>query len=191
MNIKNLAISVLAVVVIGLGSFSVGQHQGTEAQIREAVAEVVSKANTVFGSLTGPDISSPYLAINGLTHEYRAKVLDTATSTPCSFQSPAGTSTLVFASLQITTGTTTDTTEWDIAKATTPFATSTIISRFSVPAGTATLVASTTAASGALPAVDDITTLAPNTYLVWKYGGTVVAGTNKLLGQCRAEFIVD
>lgn len=154
----------------------------------QAVREVVK-----FGALSGPDIASPYLAISGVRYEYRSKDLGTSTSTPCSFQSPASTSTLSFASATIKVSSTTATT-WTVAKATTPYATTTKLGKFAIGSGVqATMVASTTRPSTGLEELleDDILVFGPNQYLVWGLAGLNDAfDATKLTGQCKAEFIV-
>lgn len=144
-----------------------------------------------FGSLTGPDIQSPYLAINSVRHEYRGASLTLATTTPCAFQSPAATSTLVHASLAVTVASSTATT-WTVAKASSAFATTTRLGTFSLSSGSlGTMIASSTqtSVSGDAKVVDDVSVFSPNTWLVWSKAGDTPAGTG-LGGVCRAEFIV-
>lgn len=151
----------------------------------------VKTVQSPLGSLTGPDIQSPYLNVNSVRHEYRGMNLTLATTTPCALQSPSATSTLVHASLAVTTASSTATT-WTIAKASTAYATTTRLGTFSLGSGAlGTMVASSTqtSVSGDTKTVDDVSVVAPNTFIVWSKAGDTPAGTG-LGGVCRAEFIV-
>lgn len=97
----------------------------------------------VFGALTGPDISSPYLSINGIRRTYSRMPFSQATTTPCRFQQPAGKAYLEFAVANITTATTTSTGVWTIATSTAsvPFATTTpLLTAFSIAPNSSTTI---------------------------------------------------
>ena len=67
---------------------------------------VVEKAVQTFGG-TSPEFSSPYLQINGVREWYvNVPTADLTSSTLCSIQSPAATSTLVHSSFRIAGGNT-------------------------------------------------------------------------------------
>lgn len=149
-------------------------------------AYVFPSVQTYLGSVVGPELLSPFFSVDGVKHEYRKAKFNTATTTPCALKSPAATSTLAFASAQVTTASSTATT-WTLAKATTAFATTTLLNTFSLGSGVlGTMVATSTT----VVAVDDQTVIAPNQYLVWGVAGTAVSDVTKLNGVCQAEFIV-
>ena len=84
---------------------------------------------------TSPEISSPYLVVNGVTQWYYSEPMKTATTSLCSIPYPAGTSTLEYAAWDITTGTTTAATI-DLATSTTKYSTTTnLVSATSVASG--------------------------------------------------------
>lgn len=144
----------------------------------------VPKQDQKFGALTGPDIYSPYLSVNGVTRFYVSGTFTGATTTPCSMQAPSATSTLQFASWQITVGTSTAATI-DLGTSTTRYATST------------NLVAAKSVASGAQGyaywsplggSVDDAK-MAPNTWVNVKTAGAGLSGYT-YTGTCEAVFQV-
>lgn len=142
----------------------------------------VPKQEQKFGSLTGPDINYPYLSVNGVIKYYTSQPFSAATTTPCSIQAPASTSTLQFVSWQITTGTSTAATI-DLGTSTTRYATTT------------NLVAAKSVASGAQgyaywsPAggsVDDAK-MSPNEWVNVKTAGAGLSGYT-YTGTCKAVF---
>lgn len=142
-------------------------------------------ATKSFGSLAGPDIPSPYLNWGGV-QEYRASSgLNQASTTVCTLQSPAATSTLQFASVQITGATTTALT-YSIARDPQVATYGTAIGTDYIVAGGAqdTIIASTS------PAAGNAVRFAPNTYLNVKYAGANGA-LNVLVGSCKAAWNVD
>lgn len=149
-------------------------------------APVVENA---FGALAGPDIPSPYL-MWGNVREYRGgQALTQATTTPCAIQSPAATSTLVELGVKVDVASSTVSTRWDIAKATTAFATTTAIGTLqNIPAGAqAFFHASTSPAAGA------VEVFAPNTWVVIGVRDGITPGTAGTgfvpVGRCQASFI--
>lgn len=171
-NLTNKIIGVVAVLalVIGVASYS---KNGSNP-----VSQMV-------GSVTGPEVFSPFFTINGVRQEFRKQGLVSATTTPCAIKSPASTSTLVSSRLNISTATSTDGV-FTFATSSTPFATTTVLFTFGQPANltrTFQFIASTTNASGTAQ------TVAPNTYFVfgvsglpygYTYGGTCDAIFNAL-----------
>lgn len=163
---------------------------------------VVENVTKQFGG-TSPDIASPYVDFGGLRHWYFTGNFNQGSTTLCSFQSPLSTSTLIYASATITTGTTTALV-FDIAKASTPSATTTLFGSYSVSASTlGTIVASTTpqglqtfgldptivfAASVASSSANLGNTYQGAQFLNFKEGGAN-GTTNVLTGSCKAEFI--
>lgn len=136
------------------------------------------------GALASPDIPYNWFSFGDVRRFAYTQTLNQASTTVCSFLSPASTSTLISASLQITTGTTTQLL-WDIAKSTVPDATTTAIgTSFTVASNKqATIVASTTPTAEA-------TTIEPSRYLNFKYGGAN-GSLNVLVGTCKATFEVN
>lgn len=172
---------VLAVIILALTGLLIVN--------RQPVAE------KPIGALPGPDIYFPYLAVNGVSTFYHSAEFNNASTTLCSFKSPAATSTLVFGSTKIRTGTTTAI-ALEIGKSTLYDATTTRISYVTLGSlAQVTLgafVASTTGSYGSLgqqhTADETDLIFAPNTYLNVKYGATK-GSLNVLKGTCKAEFI--
>lgn len=134
------------------------------------------------GSVASPDFMTDWIRVGGVQHVFRSKALGTSTTTPCSFVSPAATSTLRHASLSISTASSTATT-WTLARATTPYATTTLeVAAFTLGSGTLnTFIANASS-----------TPVSPNTYLVWGLAGLNGSfDATKLNGVCNAEFTVD
>lgn len=147
------------------------------------------KDGSVFGG-TNPDIISNYLRW-GDTASYKQQAVlsnaSAATNTPCILTSPAATSTLVFAQLSLSTGSTTAT-GWFASKGTgTGEATTTANQLGSYAIGSATL--GTMTLRPALSTVDPVSVFAPNSKLVWTISGTAIANTANFNGTCNAEWI--
>src|SRR3990167_6033789 len=106
MNNKNLAVTGLAVlaVIFGVSYLKVT----TVTNVVNVPEQQISQQNEPqYGAFPGPDVNSPYLAVNGVETYYYSSRLNQASTTICSFKTPAATSTLQNASVKITTGTTT------------------------------------------------------------------------------------
>jgi len=133
------------------------------------------------GAISGPDISSPHLSVNGVETHYFSSGLNQASTTLCSFKLPNATTTITHASAQIDTGTTTVIVlEWGHSAQ--YDATTTSLGLLNIPSGAKeTLVASSTGAGNF-----ENTTAGPDRYLNLKYGGALGA-QNALVGRCRAE----
>jgi len=150
-----------------------------------------------FGSASSPSVIDGNMDVNGVQTVYRSSGLNQASTTICSLKSPAATSTLVFGSVKLTTGTTTAI-ALELAKDTTYAATTTRISYDVLASGVqetlTAFVASTTGTYGALgqyhTADEQDLVFAPNTYLNAKYGGAA-GSLNVLVGSCKAEFVVN
>lgn len=173
---RNLWIAVVVVIIAVIWIGVSYPKTPTEISIDKIVNEVKAKLN--FGSLTGPDIQSEYLCVNGVCRYFYKTPLAQSTSTVCAIKSPAATSTLSSGSLHINVNTTASTAV--IGKATTAFATTTKLGQAGVAAGAElNLVASTS------PITDGATTFSPNTYLVASLEGS---GLVNLTGTCQAIF---
>lgn len=160
---------------------------------------IVQPIQTQFGG-TSPDISSPYVDFGGVRHWYATASLNQASTTVCSLPAPLATSTLVFASVSITTSTTTNTV-WDFGKSQGTAATTTVLSSTALTGGLmGTIVASTTTA-GSGPdspvvfgaAVASTSSNLGNIYVKQNYLNVIYGGTqgalNVFTGSCKAEWI--
>ena len=145
----------------------------------------------------GPDILNPYLSVNGLSTFSYSSGMNQASTSLCSFRTPAATSTLVYATATFRTGTTTALLlEW--GKSESPSATSTSLGVTRLGDGTlrelATFRASSTPADFAVTASaggkDPQFVFAASNYLTLKYGGAR-GDLNVLAGSCKAEFKVN
>lgn len=145
------------------------------------------------GSLTSPDITSPYMSVNGITSWYARIDLTNAvaaTTSPCFIQTPNATTTLENSDLNVKTSSTTATT-WFLVNASTRTvfvgATTSVASSFSLASGAVgsfTYSATSTNANG----IADHGIFAPNTYLAWYMIGSAAADTTKFNGTCQAKF---
>lgn len=172
-NIK-VIIGALALIVAALA----GSYSGS------FVASVPVPVDNVLGAFPSADINSEYLSVNGVTTFYRTSGLNSASTTLCSFRTPNATTTLTYASIQATTGTS-STLYLDIAKhASNPTATTTVLRGTQTLTGNFTVVASSSPnGNGADPV------FAPQQYLNFIYtsvGNSLTANT--LVGKCYAEF---
>ena len=118
------ALSVVALVFSGVAYF----RPPTLVE-REIVKEVVKE----LGAFPGPDISSPYLTVNGVTTWYYESNFLIGTSTPCAFQLPVATSTILSWGFQQLTSTS-SAVEWTIATSSASGATTTVLTKVTAPA---------------------------------------------------------
>lgn len=142
----------------------------------------VPRQETRLGSVSSPDIQSPYFSFGGV-REWGARTdnLTQATTTVCALQAPAATSTLNFASIQFKVSSTTASLV-TMARAATAFATTTSLGTVSLTAnGQGMLVASST----------QLYQFPPNSYLVVGMQDTTAdatAGTFSPTGTCQATW---
>lgn len=135
------------------------------------------KSAQTFGSVSNPDIASPYFSFGGVKHWAYRQVMTTG-STTCAIQAPVATSTLVGATASFTN--IASTTVMEIGMDQFAFATTTSISKTTVTGGTqAQIVASSTASTLIVP---------PNYYINTKVGSGAIAGTTNTAGVCIAVF---
>lgn len=143
------------------------------------------------GSLTSAGSS---ISVSGVSETWLSSAISNASTTICSFTSPAATSTLAFASVNIGTASTT-VMYVDIAKGLASMATSTQFgdtyrTTASIPA---VITASTTSALG------ENLVFMPSTKLVVKYSTATavycnpngLTTCNSLVGTCKAKFITN
>ncbi len=77
------------------------------AGLYNGVRTVAPDVNNALGALAGPDIASPYLSWGGVRDWATENAMNTGTTTVCSIQSPAATSTLSKASFTVSLASTT------------------------------------------------------------------------------------
>lgn len=183
MNIKNILLTVVIAGVVSVISASVIRSEKVVQEVKE---------KTSLGALSSPDIASPYLSFGNVRRYAAGATLNQASSTLCSLLSPASTSTLVSAGIQITTGTSTavalEIGKGAITSTTTRFAYRVLAS--GVQATLTAVTASTTATGGSAGSTfttEPDAVFAPNTYLNFKYGGAPGA-TNTFVGGCTATW---
>lgn len=97
------------------------------SQYYPAMAQPVEEDRSgILGSVTGPDLYSPYQGVNDVkTYTIRQRML-AATTTPCSIKAPTASTTLMWWGYQIYSGTSTAATAV-LATSTTPYATTTAL----------------------------------------------------------------
>lgn len=180
-KIKNIAMMVAVAVIISLGIVFVTQPPQQPPLTPKAVQ--VGAAS--------PILPYPYFGFGGATLWAAKDTFDQTSRTACSMQSPEATSTLLFASAQIETGTTTALV-WEWGKGTSVTATTTSLGRYNTASNvTGTLLASTTIASGltyeVTPAQVFGYSTSTDTYLNLNYANA--SASNVLVGTCYAVWV--
>lgn len=102
MNKNNIIVTVLLTIALVLGASAV--LKSTKVEVVKV--EVPTEVSTV-GSVTGPDIYSDYMSVNGSILYVRRQNLRSATTTVCSILTPPATTTLQSATVELKSGTTT------------------------------------------------------------------------------------
>lgn len=171
MDIKNIAVSgivALVVALVGVWGFA------PESQI--------VKEYTNLGAAASPDIQSDWLRFGGVTRfAYATNNLNQASSTVCTIQSPAATSTLVSGGIRFDVA---SSSQWlvEIGKGAHSNATTTLLGTGIIVAnGQGTILASSSAGLG----VDPVQVFAPNTFFNVK---APTAGGGTPSGHCHAVF---
>ena len=168
-------------VLIGLGVLIIlglGMYYPKNNPVIQQVTEYVGGNSNYIGDCYNN---------NGVEECYYRTPLNFASSTICSIKSPLATSTLLFGSVTLTTGTTTAFII-DIARAakTNTTATTTLLdATLNVPTtGLGTFLASTTPIANII--------FAPGQYLIAKIAGASVLGdVSTLRGVCTAKFLIN
>lgn len=139
-----------------------------------------SNGTPSLGALAGPDIISPYLRWGGVaTYAARVDTMNTASTTACSIQSPAATSTLELGSGANFTVSSTTATAVRVYKASYPATATTFLFGANIAANAQGAVVATTS-------TDDFV-FAPSTWVnIVLSGGT---GTFSPTGACQAKFV--
>lgn len=149
------------------------------------------RGNTVIeritaGAVSSPDILSPYFSYGGVRHWAGKQSMAQATSTFCAIQAPAATSTLIWATANFTTSSSSAQTVV-IAKASTPYATTTLLGTLAIAANAQGLVVATTTNTNATDWQYGI--IAPNAYITVGWSGALGGGVNSApVGTCAAGF---
>lgn len=162
-NVKNLVVVGIAVAALVLGFLG------------------YTREVPPFGAVGGPDINSPYLNVNGITKFYFSSGLKTATTTVCSFKTPAATTTLITyeTAIKFTTSSTTAAQIY-IAKGANSNASTTVLGQATLAAnGQGVVVATSTPVDG----LDEDRTIAPNQYINFSMNGG--NGTFSPVGVCQ------
>ena len=175
MNIKNISL-VLVSVLLAVGISTVIQKDGTTEKI-------IERTQTL--GVSGPEINSDYVIIGGVPTWYRYSASPiAATSTICSLQSPAATSTLKSATFD-TSFASSSALLVEIGVGANSNATTTRLAMWTLPAsGKVTLNATTTALETTL--VDGI--VAPNRYVNFNIAGVGGTSGSAPTGSCSAVF---
>lgn len=174
MNKQILTLSVLlAVITVSLG-FYIGKVT------THVPVQVESKS---YGATGSPDIASPYFSYGDIRHwAGRTTALVQASSTICSIQAPAATSTWTGGSIRFTLAST-SAVSVELARSTSPDATTTLIgTKFAIGASaTPEIVASTTASASGDPII-----FGPNQWFVVKVMGSGNNAGSVPTGVCQA-----
>lgn len=194
MDYKAIGLALVA-IVIAIGAYL---HGGST--IVKNVGGIGTSCGGSISCVLGDFLASGSLYLGGNDPSTSAQIvagrrsLSQATTTVCSIQSPAATSTLVYAGIQMNVSSS-SAEILDIAQATTAYASTTKIgTTYNVAAGAqATVVASTSPAAGAA------TLFAPNTFLNFKtQGGTTGEAASAAAsagyvptGACSFEFLLN
>ena len=115
MNTKNILIAVGILLALGLGVFNFVRP-----------VQLIQNENQEVGAVVGPNLYNPFWNVNDVFLYPMSKTMTKSTTTICAFKSPNATSTLMIASANFSTGSTTNATV-SIAKSSTAFATTTNI----------------------------------------------------------------
>ncbi len=150
-------------------------------------AYMFPQVQKMVGAIPGSDLQSDITIGNTPFRAIRQKLV-LATTTPCAIKSPSATSTLLSAGVSVTVASSTATV-WTIAKAANQYATTTRLAVFSLGSATQGTMVATSSYLGAVPAVDDLQVVAPNSFIVISKAGDTPAGTG-LGGTCSAMFQV-
>lgn len=163
MDTKNIVISIVAVLGLLAGSF--------------ALLKPSTPTPQSLGSVASPNITSPYLCVNGICDWYSRVAIAATSSVIASIPFPAnvGTSTVEFADCSITANGMTGTQLLDISTSTTPFGSST-------PA----LIYAHSIASGAK---DNVTWEAASTTNARLIGFSGITGENQVYGTSSTEYL--
>lgn len=172
MTIKNHIISVCLGLIVVLGGW-IATHQSAPTDTKQSANQ--------YGSVSSPDISSPYISVNNLQTWSATFPMVQNSSTTCQYQTPPATTTLTAFSYRFGLASTTSAII-EMGKSAGPDATTTLFgTTFTIAAGAqATVEASSTNGSAG-----DLMILAPSTWLAVKMGGGAAGSVPT--GSCNFE----
>ena len=177
---------VLAVLLSVVAYFSQPDVNSVGERV-STLEKVVNGFQSMLGATPGTDFTENCISVGGVRQcSYSQNFASgAATTTACSIRTPAATSTLQFASGNLTTATGTALL-WEWARSdNSNAATGTLLATVSVGADAkATILASTTFQS---TQVDPTVVFPPSSYLNLKWGGAALG--NQIQGRCKASFI--
>lgn len=156
------------------------------------LSNVIEDVVERLGAVASPVLTSPFFQVNGVREWSYSEAFTTASTTACSFRTPQNsTTTLVYASLKVTTATTTAT-QWEFGKNNTTFdATTTRLGLVLVPTSVQITAVASTSPSNATQ--DSDLQFAPGAYLniKWIANGvpSCTANCTTMVGLCKAKFI--
>lgn len=210
----NILLPIVSLVIVGIMFLSISAVRA-EVSVMDRLLQIagnvwgnrlpIPEAGEIsFGAMPGSEIFTEFFTVNGITTWYkRHDGLKAASTTPCALQSPAATSTLQFASIQLDVSTT-SISIIEIAKSVSTDNTATTtkigsVTTLSASATNVSIVASTTPsgtnafADGADAGKVGSLIFAPNEWLVFKMipddtDGDGTPGTVSPTGVCQAEF---
>lgn len=173
---NNYLASMSLVVTVLLGAY-VFTHQ---------TAPVVKEINT--GALSSPDIASPYLSFGGVRFWAATQSPTAASSTVCSIQSPAATTTLEAATVRIDSSAA-YLVQYELGKATTNYATTSRLALFDIAANAQAAIIATTTTSGGV-ALTNVTDniIAPNSFINLRISTSTASAAFAPTGRCSAVF---
>lgn len=161
-NKKNSFLTIGVLLAIVLSGFAIASSGSDVKPI-----EVVKPGEPQVGAVTGPDLYSPYFNVNGSYMFVDRKAMRSATTTVCSMLSPNSTTTLVSATVDIKSGTTTAML-LEMGRASTRFATTTLMARLAMASSAVpTIVATTTSLTDLIIAPNSLV----NVNIAGAYGG--------------------
>lgn len=169
-------------VILGIFTVYVAFAHTSYVQSKNNQLQQVAVVGQQTGSVSGPDISFPYLGINNLITYYNHIVMNVGTTTLCAIKSPAATSTIELATWNVSVGTSTAA-SIDLGYGSTPYATSTNLT--SATALSSNAIGNTTW----YPTSGTGSVIGPNTYVLVKTAGAGLSGYT-YRGTCNAEFTV-
>lgn len=167
---SNKILTALVLIVVASFGFYIGKvttHEPTKA--------------IQAGSVSSPDVTSPYLSFGGVRSWAYSPDFRTATSTLCSIQSPAATTTLVSFTANFATAAVSYANDYQAGNAATSQATTTNLGKITVAAnGLGTLVATSTSLT------DNI--IPPLTFVNLRVSTTTASSSYAPTGKCNVVF---
>jgi hypothetical protein len=178
-EIRNTVIGSIAATVLVLGIIFFARTEPPTIQVNVPQPEVP------VGAVSGPEISSPYLIVNGVRTEYRSMKFSTSSTTRCALQSPTDKASVLSLEGIVSSATTTDYT-LHIAKSATQYATTTQIRQETVTSNSAVVFPTASSTQSSLSDTNRI--FAAGEWLVVSTAGPTATAFDS--GSCAATFSV-